>query len=194
MEEENRFVEKSYYLFSQTVEYILPLSHLSTQTAGLLCSALQWDLWACLKGFALTLFFSSSSLQTFLLQIWLFLLRWWHKPSLGICCIHLLFGRLPVCFSGMQAIEAKPEWNFMKLSRLIKLYAFNPTSLAVRGHFSVKLRRPVILMAIKFYKMVINLRSKYFISLPVHTWHMEEKLLPATSVTMNTLMFLRYHK
>lgn len=39
MEEENRFVEKSYSLFSQTVEYFLPLSHLSTKTAGLLCSA-----------------------------------------------------------------------------------------------------------------------------------------------------------
>lgn len=36
----------------------------------------------------------------------------------------------------MQAIEAKPEWNFMKLNRLIELYAFNPTLLAVRGHFS----------------------------------------------------------
>lgn len=89
-----------------------------------------------LKGFALAMHFSSSSLQTFLLQIWLLLLRWWHEPNLGIFCIHLLFGRLPVCFSGMQAVEGKLEWNFMKLSELIKSYAFNPSLLAVRGHFS----------------------------------------------------------
>lgn len=36
----------------------------------------------------------------------------------------------------MQAAEAKLEWNFMKLSELIKSYAFNPSLLAVRGHFS----------------------------------------------------------
>lgn len=39
-------------------------------------------------------------------------------------------------FSGMKAVEAKPDWNFMKLSRLIKSYAFNPSLLALRGHFS----------------------------------------------------------
>lgn len=89
-----------------------------------------------LKVFSLALLFSSSSLQTFLLQIWLFLLWSWHEPNLGISCIRLLLGRLPVCFSGMQAVEVKTEWNFMKLSELIELYAFNPSLLAVRGHFS----------------------------------------------------------
>lgn len=39
-------------------------------------------------------------------------------------------------FSGIQAVEAKAEWNFMKLSRLIKSCAFNPSLIAVRGHFS----------------------------------------------------------
>lgn len=83
------------------------------------CSAMgPVSLGVCLKGFALALLFSSSSLQTFLLQIWLFLLQWWHESNLGIFCIHLLFGRLTVCFSGTQATESKPEWNFMKLSWL----------------------------------------------------------------------------
>lgn len=39
-------------------------------------------------------------------------------------------------FAGMKAVEVKPDWNFMKLSGLIKSYAFNPSLLALRGHFS----------------------------------------------------------
>lgn len=58
-------------------------------------------------------------------------------------------------FSGIQAVEAKAEWNFMKLSRLIKSCAFNPSLIAVRGLF-VKLQRAAIPMATKFYTVVIN--------------------------------------
>lgn len=104
---------------------------------GLHCSAVgPVRLGVCLKEFALALFFFPSSLQTFLLQIWLLQLCWWHESKLGVFCIHLLFGTLPVFFSGIQAVEAKAEWNFMKLSRLIKLCAFNPSLIAVKGHFS----------------------------------------------------------
>lgn len=119
------------FFFAQTAEHSLHLPHLSTHSSA----AGPVILGFYLKCFALALLFSSSSLQTFLLQIWLSLLWWWHKPNLGIFCICLLFGSLPVCFSGMQAAQAKTGMQLYEIE-LIKSYAFNPSLLAVRGHFS----------------------------------------------------------